>query len=185
MTIAALLPMPKFREFTNAGAPANGYKLYTAQPGTVAGPTQSYPKSTYTSSDASVANTNPVVLDAYGRASVWLSGSYSMALYDAAGVLIWSVDNVNSNSSAAPDNSVQRAFCDATLAAFNLSIPAANDLAAPTYYEVIKTDTSANPVVITPTTGTIDGSASHSLWQQKECARFTKNPDENNWYRLS
>lgn len=183
MSVAALSPMPKFRELTNAGAPLNGGRLYTAQPGTVAGPGQSYPKSTYTTSSGAVANANPVVLDSYGRANVWLSGAYSMALYDSAGTLIWSVDNVSSAGQAASGATTEFIFGDATSATYNANILAANDTDAPDIYEVSKLDTSANPVRITPATGTVMGQAYYDLTGAGESVRLKKYATTNDWMR--
>ena len=39
---------------------------------------------------------NPVVLDANGRAEIWLNGIYDVVLKTSADVLVWSVDNVSS-----------------------------------------------------------------------------------------
>ncbi len=78
----------KYREFTDNGAPASGYKLYTYEPGTTTN------KATYTTADLDVANTNPVVLDSEGRAAVWLSGKYKFVLKTDADVTVWTVDDV-------------------------------------------------------------------------------------------
>lgn len=83
-----LMPNPAIQFFGANGLPLSGGKLYTYQPGTVT------PKSTFTDSTGSVANTNPVILDSAGRAKVWLDGSYNMKLFDTSDILQWSVDNV-------------------------------------------------------------------------------------------
>lgn len=182
MSLTVLSPVPKSRETDNAGRPLAGGLLYTAQPGTVAGPGQSFPKSTYTDASGQTANTNPVIYDASGRADVWLSGSYAMALYDADGVLIYSEDNVSGVGSGTSGSTTQ-IFGDATLAAYNANILAANDPTAPSYYEIFKTDNSANPVTITPATGTVQGQVSIDLTTQGDGIRLVKSPDDNNWYR--
>lgn len=97
--MASLMPQPKIQFIDANGAPYSGGLLYTAETGTVAGPGQVSPKETYTDSTAAVANANPVVLDSAGRAAVWLSGFYSIALYTSAGVLVYTADNVSSMSS--------------------------------------------------------------------------------------
>ena len=186
MSLTTLCPMPRFREFSNAGAPLAGGQLYTAQPGTVAGPAQSFPKATYTGPTEGVANTNPVVLDAAGRADVWLSGAYSMALYDSNNVLVWSESNVFSNQSSAGAGQAAATtflFGDATLATDNITILAANDPSAPDIYEISKLDASANLVHITPATGTIAGLPSYDLVVQGEPVRLKKYVATNNWMK--
>ena len=186
MSQLTLSPMPKFREVSNVGAPLAGGKLYTAQPGTVAGPTQTFPKTTYSDNAGTVPNTNPVILDASGRADVWLSGAYSMALYDATNVLIWSEPQVYSNistSGAGTALSSTVIFGDATLATFNVSLLAANDPAAPDVYEISKTDASANPVRITPATGTVLRLASIDLTGEGESIRLKKYVNLNDWMK--
>ena len=78
--------------FDNNGVPLAGGLLYTYSAGTT---TQ---LATYTSSSGSVANSNPIVLDASGRVSneIWLiSGStYKFVLQTSASVQIGSYDNI-------------------------------------------------------------------------------------------
>lgn len=186
MSNLTLAPMPVYREFSNAGAPLSGGRLYTAQPGTVAGPAQSFPKSTYQDGTGLVANANPIILDSAGRASVYLLGAYSMALYDSLGVLIWSNNNVYSNVSGGGAGGVAFTafiFGDATLATYNANILSAVDPAAPDIYEISKLDDSANPVRITPITGTVDGQAFIDIEVQKGTVRLKKYIPTNNWMR--
>lgn len=90
-----VMPAPKFTAFTNAGAPCDGCKLYTYAAGTTT-LQNTYPNSSLT---PGTENTNPIVLDSAGRATVYLSPtSYRFDLYTSANVLIWSVDNVRSIS---------------------------------------------------------------------------------------
>jgi len=176
MPILFLAPMINFSVFNPTGAPLVGGKVYTAQPGTVAGPGQSYPKATYTDSTGTVANTNPVILDGSGKASIWLDAGYSIAIYDAAGVLVESQDNVGGSGSGTSSTS----FADASFATVNETILSANDPAAEEML-FIKTDTSANEVVITPTTGTILGQADYSLTTQNESVRLVPHAALNDW----
>lgn len=87
---AQLLPFPKFRAFNSNGAPLAGGQLFSYAAGT------STPLSTYTDASGAVPNTNPVILDATGQASVWLPPSipYKLRLLDAKGVQQWVVDNI-------------------------------------------------------------------------------------------
>ena len=84
-----VMPAPKFIGLDNNANPVSGGKLYTYVAGTTT------PQATYSDVDLTVANTNPVELDAAGRATVFLSGaSYKFVLADANDVAIWTQDNV-------------------------------------------------------------------------------------------
>lgn len=67
---------------------ANGNPLAS---GTVAFyiPNTSTPKNTYQDAGASILNTNPVVLDAGGRAIIYGTGQYRQVVKDASGNTIW------------------------------------------------------------------------------------------------
>ena len=85
----ALLPVPKIRFFTTAGAPCNACKVYTYQAGTTT------PLATYTSSTGGTPNANPVILDSSGHANIWLANqAYKIELRTAADVVIWTTDQV-------------------------------------------------------------------------------------------
>jgi len=95
MATTSLSPTPKLQFFDLNGAPLSGGLLYTYVAGTTT------PLATYTDSTGNFANTNPIVLDSRGEANVWLgTGSYKLALYTSAGVLIWTVDNISTNNSS-------------------------------------------------------------------------------------
>lgn len=181
--LTVLCPMPRFAEFGPTGMPLSGGKLYTAQPTTVAGPGQSFPKSTYTDGTGQVANSNPVILDSAGRADVWLNGSYSMALYDEDDVLVYTTDTV-SGIDPGSIGATNQIFGDASAATYNANILSADDSLAPAYYEIFKTDNSANPVMITPATGTVQGQPYIDLTVQGEGIRLTRSSVDNNWYRV-
>jgi hypothetical protein len=89
MATATLSPAPKLQFFDAAGNPLVGGKLYSYAAGT------STPLATYTGNSTTTANSNPVVLNSRGEASVWLSSSYyKLKLTDSNDVEIWTVDNV-------------------------------------------------------------------------------------------
>lgn len=91
--MAILSPTLKQKFFTQSGAPLAGGKLYTYAAGTTT------PLATYTTYAGTVANANPVILDANGECDLWLgSSSYKFILNDSADVLQWTVDNVNQAS---------------------------------------------------------------------------------------
>lgn len=86
--MATLLPEGKQRFTNSAGAPLVGGTLSTYDVGT------NNPRTTYQDAAATTPNTNPIVLDARGEATVFWSGAYKVVLKDALGATIWTVDNV-------------------------------------------------------------------------------------------
>lgn len=91
-----------YRELDANGVPLAGGKLFTYAAGTTT------PLATFTDSTGSVQNANPVILDAAGRADVWMTPGllYKFVLQDSAGNLIRSEDNFpapggNSNTTLA------------------------------------------------------------------------------------
>lgn len=90
----AVLYTPHFVQFLDDdGEPLDSGKLYTYVAGSV-----DTPKATYTTAAGSTPLANPVVLDASGRAVIFLSGSYKFRLEDSAGNLIRETDNVTAFS---------------------------------------------------------------------------------------
>lgn len=81
-------PLPQF--FTVDGKVLAGGNLYFTDTGT------SSPRPTYADPDLSAENTNPVILDASGRANadIWMDGVYRVVLKDASGATIWTRDDV-------------------------------------------------------------------------------------------
>lgn len=78
--------------FDNTGVPLNGGLLYTYQAGSTT------PLATYTDINGTVANANPIVLDASGRLAneVWLTYgvNYKFVLKNSAGSTIGTYDNI-------------------------------------------------------------------------------------------
>jgi len=92
--MSELAPFLRPQFFDDNGDPLSGGKLYSYIAGT------STPLSTYTDASGSTPNANPVVLDASGRAAIWIgSGSYKFLLATSADVTIWTEDNVTANNS--------------------------------------------------------------------------------------
>lgn len=58
------------------------------------------PQATYSDKALTIANTNPVILDAYGRpeTDIWGTGIYRVVLKDSNGAALWSRDDVQGNS---------------------------------------------------------------------------------------
>lgn len=78
-----LLPNGKQSFFDNNGDPLAGGTVTFYIPGTTT------EKDTWQDRDQSALNTNPVVLDAGGRAVIWGSGAYRQVVKDSLGNLIW------------------------------------------------------------------------------------------------
>lgn len=77
----------------SGGSIAVGWKVHTYISGT------STNKATYTSSDESSANTNPVILDARGEAVIYWSGAYKVVVKDADDITVWSEDGYGEGES--------------------------------------------------------------------------------------
>lgn len=87
---AVLLPNGKQQYFTTAGFPAIGYKVATFDAGT------SNPRVTWQDALKVAQNTNPVILDGRGEASIFWEGTYKVQLQDSTGAPIWTQDNLQS-----------------------------------------------------------------------------------------
>lgn len=86
--MAILMPEGK-QSFTNdAGIPLSAGRLYTYAAGTTT------LKTTWSDAAQSAPNTNPIILNARGEASVFWNGSYKVELRTAADAVIWTVDDV-------------------------------------------------------------------------------------------
>jgi hypothetical protein len=114
----AVLYTPHFMQFfDNNGDPLSGGKLYTYAAGTTT------PKASYTTAAGTIENANPVVLDAYGRAVIFIEGAYRFDLFTSADVLVKSTDNVTSfNASTETEEGFFQSFSgDGATTAFTLS----------------------------------------------------------------
>ena len=89
--MASLSPTPKLQFFGTDGLPLVGGKLYTYEAGTTT------PIATYTDNTESSLNTNPVILDSSGQASVWLvdTTAYKYVLKTSEDVTLFTVDYVS------------------------------------------------------------------------------------------
>ena len=88
---ASLFTYPRFMALNTEGYPLAGGQLYSYQAGTLT------PQATYTDATLTVPNPNPIILDAFGTAAVWLGTSpYKFNLLDVNGVqqADFPIDNV-------------------------------------------------------------------------------------------
>lgn len=90
---------PNMRIWNAAGTSLllNGY-VVTCVPGTTCGCTFYTGKTTYTDATGATPNSNPVILDATGQASIWYDGLAKLTACSSTGVLQWTRDNVPSIS---------------------------------------------------------------------------------------
>lgn len=93
--VTVLMPEPKQRYTGVAGLPLVGGKVYTYAAGTT------NPKATYTDAAGTIAQANPIVLNARGEPdnAIFWSGAYRVDVKDVLGNLIYSVDNFNTDPS--------------------------------------------------------------------------------------
>lgn len=81
--MTALLPNARQQFCDGNGQPLAAGSVYFYEVGTTT------PKATYQDQALGTPNSNPVILDSAGRATIWGSGNYRQVLYDANSVLIW------------------------------------------------------------------------------------------------
>ena len=97
--VATISPDPRLQFFASDGSFLVGGKLYTYAAGTTT------PLATYTTYTGLIANTNPIILDSRGEASVWLSSSkYKFVLKTAADVEVWTQDQLQGYANADGSN---------------------------------------------------------------------------------
>lgn len=93
--MAALMPQGKQQYFTAGGIPLVGGKVYTYAAGTTT------PLATYTTAAAGTPNTNPVILDSRGEASIFFSAAnYKIVVKDSLDSTIWTQDNLAGDAAA-------------------------------------------------------------------------------------
>ena len=169
----------RFRAFDANGEPLAGGKLYTYEAGTTT------PKNSFTTQDESVANTNPVILDADGYADVWLgTGFYKLVLTDSADVTLWTIDDVvgaasnafssqvvsvstNTNITSVYENNTVVATASLTL--LLLGAAAAGD----GFYFSVRNDSSGNVTLDPDGAETINGASTLVLSPDQSCIVVT------------
>lgn len=94
--MASLMPQGKQRYTDNNGNNLSGGKLFAYSAGT------STPLDTYSDQAGTIPNTNPVILNARGEATIfWGASPYKVVLKDASDVEIWTQDNLHASASVA------------------------------------------------------------------------------------
>lgn len=86
----AIAPVPYQQFFSQSGVPLAGGFVYTYAAGTTT------PLVTYSEATGTYPNTNPIVLNSGGYATIWLTiASYKFCVTDSSNVQQWCVDNIN------------------------------------------------------------------------------------------
>lgn len=103
MTVATVMPFVPAQWFTSAGdAVLSGGQLWFYEVGT------STPKTVYADYEAVTPLSNPVILNAAGKATVFLgSGGYKVVLRDALGAILDTVDGVFGSGGTAAGGNIQ------------------------------------------------------------------------------
>lgn len=102
MANAFILPLAETQFVDTNGEPLAAGSVYMYVPGTTTF------KSTWQDAAQTIQNSNPIILDAAGRAIILGSGQYRQVVYDAANNLIWdqvtgySPSTVNTSGRAIP-----------------------------------------------------------------------------------
>src|SRR5579863_9169651 len=98
LLLAQKTPLPNWnvQYFDSFGNLCVGCQLSTCVAGLTCGVSPSNPLATYTDTGGGTPNTNPVILDSGGRASIFTTPglSYKFELYGPNNVLISSQDNI-------------------------------------------------------------------------------------------
>lgn len=101
--MAKIAPSFARQFFDDSGNPLAGGKVYTFVAGT------NTPLATYTDQTEETAHPNPIILDAAGRASIWVSDVYyKFAIYDSDDVLIRTEDGVTAASDVSAEATAAR-----------------------------------------------------------------------------
>lgn len=90
--MGTILPPPKSQWIDQNGSPLESGTIETYVPGTLT------PKATYQDADQLVLNTNPIILDASGRATIYGSGTYRYIIKDSAGILVYDALTADTSS---------------------------------------------------------------------------------------
>lgn len=103
----AFITLPNGKNYftDNNGDPLVGGRLWTYEPG----PGITIPKDTYADAAGGATNTNPIILNARGEATIFWDGGYNVRLETALGGLIWDVESINTDASAADLDALLRA----------------------------------------------------------------------------
>lgn len=185
--MAKISPFVFQQFFDNNGDPLASGKIYTYESGTTTN------KATYTDADGGSANTNPIVLDANGRANIWLGdGAYTFKITTSADVEIDTVDDItgevtslfganfftittNTLVNSGHQNAVLRCTSAVTLSI----IPAAT--AGSGFYFTVRNDSGGDVTIDPDGAETINGSSTFTIYNGGTFLIYTNGTA---WYTL-
>lgn len=105
MPAVNIAPYIRNQYFSDSGVPLSGGLLHCYEGGSAGG--EGDRKTTYSNAAGTTENTNPIVLDAAGRAKIYLaSGSYYFVLTTSTGTVVWSEDGVSTSTVTTSVNTV-------------------------------------------------------------------------------
>ena len=166
MANGTLAPSAKFYGFDDNGDPLVGGLLYTYAAGTTT------PVATYLDVNLTVPNlnTNPIVLDSGGRATIFLvpGSSYKFLLKTSAGATVWTQDNILATPTIAANVDIQGTAGE-NLTANDVVYLSAGDggRVAGSWYRADATNTysstAANAIGIVPTSITMSSTGTIRL----------------------
>jgi hypothetical protein len=137
---------PRFRAEDGNGGPLVGGKVYTYDPGTTNA------KATYSDKGLSVANTNPVILDARGEADIYCGSAVKLVVKDADDVTLTTTDDWESVDAT---DYVVTLTGTQTLTNKTLTAPVITDasgsVVTTTATQTLTNKTLTSPVINTPT----------------------------------
>lgn len=166
MAVTALRPSPKM-QFTDAsGNLLSGGKLYTYSAGTTTN------LATYTDSTGTTPNTNPVVLDSRGEASVWFQAlNYKLVLKDSSDNTIWTQDNYSGSPYPITDEWITYVHTWTYISATQVSVPG-DQTAIYTTNKAIRAVCTGGTFYGTLTGAVYDGSTKTTLTVDFESGSF-------------
>jgi hypothetical protein len=171
------------------GKPLASGKVYSYAGGTT------IPKTLYTAADKTANAANPVILDASGKANVYADGLYKFVVKDAAGVTLYTWDNLYyvfpsatatdivsityANSPYTASNVAQLIKTNSASGAVTVNLPTAIGNGGLTI-QVLKTSSDANAVTLDGYgTETINGAYTFAISSQYETVQIVS--DNANW----
>jgi hypothetical protein len=131
LVVLEIYPWPLFQAVLD-GQPLIGGKLHTFEPNTTT------PKASFLDPFFTTVNSNPVVMNDQGAATVYLDGYYHLRLLDADDVLVWEVDSFTFSSGVSPSPGlVQVGSSEVTLSAVDGEVVLQGTGLAPAGYRLL------------------------------------------------
>ncbi len=91
--MTTLITNNQFKQFDLNGEPLASGKIYTYDPGSTT------PRVTYQDEAMSTAHTNPIILDSFGEATIWIDGDTKLIVTDSDDVTIRTYDSFSDTTS--------------------------------------------------------------------------------------